>query len=268
MPVNEPYRARLLIGIGSIALLLSLVILIPARFAVSLIGPPPGMVSGVSGTVWHGEIRHVVLGGQAQSAPGSTQAGRLALGPVQWRVKPGRLLLATLAADVRAELPEGFLSTELALSARGVLTLNDLEAAAPMTWIAPGTADPGSQLSARFEQLAIADDRITAAVGSLRMAGVVLPIATRGGPLGPGSYTLTFDAGNVPAGQPLTGELKDAGGPLELTGTVLMTPPRSYEIRGTAKARPNAPPELRDALTMLGPALPDGGHALSLAGTF
>ena len=68
--------------------------------------------------------------------------------------------------------------------------------------------------------------------------------------------------------EPLTGLLSDAGGPLEIAGTVTFTPPRSYELTGKAKPRPEAPPELRNALQMLGPATPDGAHDLSVAGSF
>lgn len=250
-------RARLLVGIGSLALLVSLVMLVPARVVVGWIGLPPGMASGTTGTVWHGEIRHLAL-----------QGGRLTLGPVRWQVKPARLLLATLAADVRAELPDGFLSMRVGLSAGGRLTLDNLEAAAPLGWLAPGVADPGSQVSARFDRLVLAGGSIATAIGRLQLGGVVLPVAANGAPLDPGNYTVTFDAHDVPAGQPLQGELADAGGPLELAGTVKFSLPRSYEISGTAKARPNAPPELGNALTMLGPALPDGAHAISLAGSF
>ncbi len=51
-------------------------------------------------------------------------------------------------------------------------------------------------------------------------------------------------------------------------GTVTITPPGSYELTGTAKPRPGAPPELLNALKMLGPTTADGGHSLSLAGSF
>jgi Type II secretion system (T2SS), protein N len=49
---------------------------------------------------------------------------------------------------------------------------------------------------------------------------------------------------------------------------VLITPPGSYELKGKAKPRPEAPPELRNALQMLGPATPDGEHDLTVAGSF
>ena len=93
------------------------------------------------------------------------------------------------------------------------------------------------------------------------------PLIERG-TLSAGTYELTFSADGLGPDDLLTGALKDAGGALEIAGTVTITPPRSYEVTGTARPRPEAPPELRSALQMLGPATADGSHALSLAGSF
>lgn len=246
---------RLLAGAGLIALVLSLIALLPARVAFALFGVPAAAVTGLSGTVWHGAVQRLSLGG-------------FALGPVRWQVKPSRLVLGQLAADIKATLPDGFLNATAGLSLGGGLALSDLEAAAPLAWLAPAMAGASSQLTARFDRLVINAGRVETAIGSLQVAGVVLPIPTAGPQLGPGTYQVTFDADDLKPDDLLTGVLQDSGGPLEMAGTVKITPPRSYELTGTAKPRPDAPPELRNALQMLGPATPDGGHALSLAGSF
>lgn len=240
-------------GLG--AFVLSLLAMFPARVAVKLLGVPATAVTGLTGTAWNGTVQRVTLEG-------------VALGPVRWQLRPSRLLMGQLAAEVNATLPDGFLNTTAALSLGGGLSAIDLEGAVPLAWLAPALGDAGSQLTARFDRLAIRGGRIEAAIGNLQVAGVVLPIPTTGPKLGPGTYQITFDAENLGPADPLTGVLTDAGGPLEITGTVTLTPPRSYEVTGTAKPRPDAPPELRNALRMLGPATPDGGHALSLAGSF
>jgi Type II secretion system (T2SS), protein N len=109
---------------------------------------------------------------------------------------------------------------------------------------------------------------VESATGNLQVAGVVLPIPTSGPQLAPAAYQVTFAADGLKADEPLTGDVKDSGGPLEIAGKVRITPPRSYELNGTAKPRPDAPPEVQNALQMLGPATPDGGHTLSIAGSF
>jgi hypothetical protein len=123
-------------------------------------------------------------------------------------------------------------------------------------------------VAARFDRLVLDAGRVETAIGTLKVAGVVLPIPTAGRQLGPGTYAVAFETEGLGAGEPLTGLLSDAGGPLEITGTVKFTPPRSYELTGKARPRPEAPPELRNALQMLGPATPDGAHDLSVAGSF
>jgi hypothetical protein len=246
---------RLLAGAGLSALVFSLLAMFPSRVAVSLLGVPATSVTGLSGTVWDGAIQRLSLGG-------------VALGPVRWQIKPSRLFLGQLAADVSATLPDGFLNTTAALSLGGGLAASNLEAAAPLAWLAPALGGGSSQLTARFDQFVIKKGHVETAIGSLQLAGVVLPIPTAGPQLGPGTFKVTFNADNLGPTELLTGVLQDAGGPLEIAGTVKITPPRAYEVTGTAKPRPDAPPELRNALQMLGPATPDGGHALSLAGSF
>lgn len=246
---------HLLAGVGLIALLVSLVALIPARLALAVIGVPAETVSGVSGTLWRGSLRRIALDG-------------IVLGPVAWQARPTRLLLGQLAAGLEATLPEGFVKTGIALSPGGRLSFSDLEGAAPVAWLAPAAGRDGGQLTARFERLELNGERIETAIGSLQVAGVVLPIPTAGARMAPGNYAITFDAQDLAPEAVLSGAVTDAGGPLEIAGTVTLTAPRSYELSGTAKPRPEAPPELRNALQMLGPASPDGAHTLSLTGSF
>lgn len=248
-------QVRLLAGAGIISLLVSLVALLPARLGFSLLGMPATAATGLSGTVWHGAAQRLSLAGYT-------------LGPVRWTLKPSRLLTGQLAAAVEATLPDGFVNATAAVGLGGAVTLSDLEAAAPVAWLAPGAGAAGGQLSARFDKLAVAKGRVVTAIGNLKVGGVVFPLPTTGPQLAPGTYSVAFDSPQLGPDELLTGALNDAGGPLEIAGTVKITPPSSYEITGTAKPRPDAPPDLRNALQMLGPATPDGAHALSLAGSF
>ena len=250
-------QARLLAITGLVTLLLSLVALVPARVALPLAGVPAGMANGLAGTLWSGSAQHVTVSG-------------IAAGPVRWQLKPLRLLLGQVAAVVDVRLPDGFVSGQIALSLGGDVAARDIEAAAPLALLAPsaGPMGPGSQVTARFEQLIVDDGKVRTAVGTIQLAGVVLPLPSVQQQLAAGSYSVSFAAKDVPPDQPLTGDFHDTGGPVEISGAVKFTPPRSYEVNGKAKARPNAPEELRNALQMLGPALPDGAHTVSLAGSF
>ncbi len=253
-------HTRLLVAASLTALILSLIALLPARVAFGVLGMPVTAATGLTGTVWSGAVQRISL-------------GNITLGPVLWHVRPARLLTGQLAAEVKATVPDGFVNATVALSLGGAWSASGVEGAAPLAWLAPamgsaGMGNAGSQLTARFDKLVVRQGRVEAAVGNLMLAGVVLPIPTTGPQLGPGTYELAFSADELGPDDLLTGALKDAGGPLEIAGTVTITPPRSYEVTGTAKPRAEAPSELRTALQMLGPATADGSHALSLAGSF
>ena len=250
-------QARFLVIAGVLALLLSLVALVPARVALPLAGVPAAVADGLSGTLWSGSARHVTVSG-------------IQLGPVRWQLKPLRLLGGQVAATVDAKLPDGFLTGQFALSLKGGVTARDIEAAAPLALLGPtvGQTGPGSQVTARFEQLVLDAGKVRNAVGKIQLAGVVLTLPSLKQPLAPGSYSVSFDVKDLPPDQPLMGTFTDTGGPVQISGAVKFTPPRSYEVNGKAKARPDAPEELRNALQMLGPAAPDGAHQLSLAGSF
>lgn len=248
-------QIRLLAGAGLAALFVFLVALLPASVVVGFLGLPAGTASGLSGTVWTGTAERLSVEG-------------VTLGPIRWSVRPVRLLAGQVAADVKATLPDGFVNGTVALGIGGRIAISNLEGAAPLSWLAPAAGASGGQLAAQFDTLALKAGRIESASGTLKVAGVVLPIPTAGQQLGPGTYSVAFDAEALGPEEPLTGLLSDAGGPLEIAGTVIFTPPRSYELTGKAKPRPEAPPELRNALQMLGPATPEGAHELSVAGSF
>lgn len=247
--------ARLLAVAGVVALVLFTIALVPARVAMGLLGLPPGAATGLSGTLWSGTAEHLTV-------------GTVAIGPVRWSARPGHLLQGQLAAAVEATLPDGFINGTVGFGLGSTIVANDLEAALPLALLSPAAGANGGQVAARFDSLALKGGKVGRAIGTLKVSGVVLPLPSAGRPPGPGTYEVTFDAADVAPDQPLTGTVKDAGGPLAIQGTVQFTPPRSYQLDGTAKARPDAPPELAQALQMLGPAAPDGGHTLSLAGSF
>ena len=242
---------------GLLTFVTTLVILLPARVALPLAGIPGAAASGLSGTLWNGTARRLEVAG-------------LVLSPVSWQLQPLQLLRGLVQADVDAKLPGGFLTGRIGLGAGGSLRAAGLELTAPLQVIVPGAAGvgPGSQLSARITELVIADGRISTAVGTLQTAGVALPVPGPAAGMATGSYALEFAATDLPPEEPLTGLLTDTGGPLAVQATLRFTLPGTWEIEGTALARPDSPPELGQALQMLGPRGPDGSHRFSLAGSF
>lgn len=250
-------RNRVLALTGALVFLVALVVTAPARLAAFALGSSGTSAQGLEGTLWSGRARSFsVLG--------------LRLDQVQWRLHPLRLLRGELAAAVDAVVPGGFVRGDLFWRLSGASGARDLEGGAPLRWLSPGTGamTGNSQLSVRLETLELKDGWIHTAVGTLNLGDVTLPLPTLRGKLGPGSYSVTFDARDQAPDQPVKGDVRDAGGPLEVSGELELRPSREYTLNATLKPRPDTPAELSTALRTVGPRNPDGGYGFSLAGSF
>ena len=77
-----------------------------------------------------------------------------------------------------------------------------------------------------------------------------------------GGYELKF-AGDAAADGKLTGQLRDTGGPLDVAGTLTLTPAPGYLLSGTVATRPEASPTLVRQIAFLGS--PDAAGRRSFA---
>lgn len=210
------------------------------------------------GTVWGGEADGVVALG-------------IRIDRLRWKLAPAALVTGRLAATVDARLPDdGFAEGRVTVGAGGV-ALADFSGAAPLAALGPATAAFGGSgdVRVRLERVEWRDGWLAAAVGTVEAANVDTTFGAVPGGSGPGGgFAVRFDAPEVAPGDPVTGAVTDTGGPLELAATLTLTPPGSYRIDGTARARPGAPPALASGLRLLGPDDGRGGHAVSLEGSF
>ena len=133
----------------------------------------------------------------------------------------------------------------------------------------PALKSVNGRLSLELAALEIRKKWPTRAVGSAKLANV--PLGAAGQPRGDGpvaAFEATLSADPVPDNGLIEATIRDAGGPLELTARLSITPPGNFEFSGRAKARPAAPAEIVNALAVLGPKGSDGSTALGLSGTF
>jgi hypothetical protein len=109
-------------------------------------------------------------------------------------------------------------------------------------------------------------------LGDLKLAALEIP------PIGPsgssnliplGDYTVTF--GEAPPGSPpgsLAARFVDNGGPLEVAGTLALTPKREYKFDALIKPRAGAQQQLVDGLNvMTADPDPQGRRRLTLTGS-
>ena len=133
-------RTRSYILTGIIAYFVFLITTIPAGPVIRLFDERlPVTISNISGTLWSGRAGVVNIPQKAS------------LQNVRWSFLPSRLLLASAALDVSAELNDKPLTARLSAGITGALALDDLELKLDADDVQPLIALPIGKLSGVFE---------------------------------------------------------------------------------------------------------------------
>jgi general secretion pathway protein N len=208
--------------------------------------------ASVDGSIWSGYCSGLTLRGTA-------------LGDLTWQLRPARLLVGKLAAHINLEHPP-------ATSARGdveigfgnTIVARNLTASLPLDpTVLP--AVPSTLTGSVHVDLALAQvtkaGTVTALQGTIQVSNVV----DRGGYITPlGNYVVTFPG----AGSQPTGNVQDAGGPLAVTGTIVLTPQPGYNLSGYVTPRANATQPLLNAIQFLGSPDAQGRRQFAMSGTY
>lgn len=229
----------------------------PAATAYAWLAPPGLQLVGIEGTLWSG-----------RAAGGSV--GDLALRDVRWRVHASQLLLGRVAADLRAQLDDGFVSGQ-AKATRGRVQLSEVRASTSLPTLRNVLPLAGIRGAASVKLSALDIDLAkgwpTRVVGDLTLAQLETPPLIPTGlrkvvPLG--DYVVHFLDGT--AG--INATFNDTGGPLEVTGKLALNATRGYTLDGLIKPRADAPQELVDGLKIM-TADPDaeGRRRITLTGS-
>ena len=242
-----------LVVLGVLIFSASLIALAPAAVAYRWLAPETIRLTGISGTLWNGEAR---LG----------SVDRLGFQNFEWNLKPSRLLLGRVAADVSLQLGEGFIEGGLAAGLsgnsyrldglRGSCSLSNFQDMLPL----PGV---GGILNLDLKRLVVEDGIPSEAEGSVRLGRLTLAMA---GSDVLGDYQLTFEESLPEEG--IAGRIRDLGtGPFEVAGSLRIAGDGNFSIQGTIKARPAAAAHLQGMLEYLGPESADGTRPFQLSGS-
>lgn len=246
--------SRVLLGVAGLVFIITLITAIPAR-VLSQLGGDALRLSGASGTLWSGTAQQVLV-------------GNLQFGQTQWRTSAGALLLGRLAVNIDTELPGGFARGYVAVSLGGKVRVSDFEATAPLEALSRmvGLPEASGEATVAVQSAVLEDSWPTQLVGTVRLANV--PLAMAGVTTGSAISILTeFEVPETPADGRVPGMLSDQGGPLEIAGTITFYPPANYDIESLINTRPDAPPELRQGLMLLGPEGPNGSRQFNMSGS-
>ncbi len=239
--------------LGVLAFVVALLAVLPARWVGGAL-PSSVHCEQWRGTLWRGRCRQLAVVVPGQPSLKIESAG--------WHLHPLPLLRTRLSAEVVLTDARGDASGHLEFSRDGRLTLRGVSARLLFDPKLPGPMPQG--WSGRVEihdlQLDWNVDQLRHLQGQFRFFDLR---DAQGRELG--GYSLDFPPSTAP---PFKGQLVDEAGPLELHGTLVLTPDRSWTLQGTVAARPGADPALQGMLGVLGQPAADGRYPLSATGRF
>ena len=242
---------RTLVALAAVLFALTVLLRAPASW---LIGALPRSVEcqQPAGSMWRGVCGQLRIAGAA-------------LSDVRWQLHPwallgGHLELAVQSADVRAPA-----TAILSLGWGGHPSVRDLHADMPIdTGFLPLFPSGWSgRLQLALTRLEFNGGHLAAIHGTVtaRSLAQIRPAMPFG------SYELRFPDTARTDGA-ISGELRDLGGPLAVTGTLVVRNGSDYVLSGSAAARADANAELAKDVEFLGPPDAQGRRQYSLAGSF
>ena len=246
-------RTRYLVLAGVIAYLVFLISSIPAAAVISLVEHRlPVTIHNVSGTIWSGRA-------------GTVDTRRdIVLKEVDWSFLPWRLLLASAAIDVNAELNSKPLATRVAAGITGKVTVQGLDMKLDAADIAPLVKLPIGKLSGEFqlriERAYLQQGSVPRIDGSVAWNQAAVTVAE------------TADLGNVSIQMsendqsPLSADISNKGGHLSLKGRFTTTDQGDYVLQLTMKPNNTASENLVSSLAMFAKKLPNGEFQLDNSG--
>ena len=242
---------RTLVALAAALFALTVLVRAPASWLISVL-PNSIDCQLPGGSMWRGGCAQLRIAGAV-------------LNDMRWQLHPWALLggpleLAVQSADVRAPG-----TATLAFGLTGHLNVRELRADLQIDSgflpLFPTGWSGRVQLalaSMEFNAGRLAAIHGTVTARSLAQIRPAMPF---------GSYELHF-GDTARADGAVAGELRDLGGPLAVTGTLIVRNGSDYELSGLAAARADASPELAQAVQFLGPSDPQGRRQYSLAGSF
>ncbi len=239
--------------LGLAAFLIALVIVFPAGWAAAAL-PASVQCAAWAGSVWRGQCRELELHDGQQVV--------MRLSTLHWQLKPSGLLRLQLAAQFQSSWPEGQTAGDVAISPTGAIQVRDMTGRSALDRRFFGAMPEGWQ--GHIDMRGFALDWHDGIIG--RLGGeLLISDLVNGRGMALGSYRLAFTDSDT---APFTGQLNDAGGPLEVEAQLSLTADQSWSLEGRMRTREAADRSLGRTLDLLSPPDATGWRRLSAAGQF
>lgn len=256
-------RTGWLIALGVLALLAFACATLPASLAAGTLRKAGIEASAFGGSIWSGQAAALSWRGAA-------------LGDLDWRLTPLRLLGGRLAGHARLSRSDGTIETDFDVALTGrelrlratrfalpIGALDALPLGVPKGW--------AGRLAGQFDEIVVAQGWPTALQGTLELDELVAP-PPRSAPVG--SFRAVF-----PAPQPkpslsvaqdpsnVTAQVTDKDGPFAVDGQLTLSRTRDFALEGMLAPRGPVPPAMERSLQLLGPADSTGRRPFSVGGS-
>lgn len=242
------HPSRTLLGAGLLSFLVFLLISFPARVAYRWFAPSSVQISGLEGSIWEGTAREM-------SAYG------IYLGSPVWRMKLLYAARGQLAYAIEGSAGPGFISTGVAVSLGGTVTMTDLTASLPLRFLEKTVSLPGLAGNAivQFERLQLVGGLPVAADGFVEVIDLVIPAVHQSSI---GGYRAEFSTQQ----DEVVASIEDTDGVVDLAGILRIAADRNYRFLGRLGAKPETPDSIRQQMRLLGSVDARGQYELRLEG--
>jgi len=240
---------RGLLLVAGITLLTALVLMFPARIAYHWVAPAGFDLSGLRGTVWHGQADAALVQGAY-------------LQNIRWRFKPLGLFTGKVVYRIEASPVSGFIESDLGVGIGGTLTVSDLTASLQLQPFSDALQMRGlrGNASLQFDQIRLQDNLPVAADGFLEVRDLLVPRISRE-PIG--GYRVEFFSQENGIGA----SIEDTDGVIDVAGSLQVNADRSYQFLAQVVAKPEAPERLKTQMQYLPPANDRGQQELRIEGS-
>lgn len=246
-------KKRKALVLGLAAFLLALLIVLPASWVAAAL--PAGIQCGRwGGSIWRGQCRDLTLSNGEKIV--------MKLAQLSWKLHPAALLRLSLGADFRSSWPQGEAAGNVQVKSDGQIVVRGMSGRSQLDRRFFGALPEGWQgyIDIRGFELDWGREHIGHLGGELVVSNLV---DRRGVPLG--GYRIAFPASST---SPFNGELRDTGGPVEVSAVVQFTADQSWTLEGRMRARDRNDARLAQGLDMLSSPDASGWRRLSAAGQF
>ncbi|HZO21598.1 MAG TPA: type II secretion system protein N [Steroidobacteraceae bacterium] len=238
----------------AVAVVLVFAVILIARLPAAWVLSKPGSdlsCADTAGTIWNGTCTGMVV----QHQP---------IGDLNWEVHAWRLLSAKFAATVLLTRAAGVARGTVEVGFGGHLTGHDIHVDLPLDPRVMPQLPPNlsGSVQANLSSIQMKGNTVTAVEGEVQALNLQLGTGPGAEPLG--SYSLTFSPSS---GAPI-GQLRDLGGPLQVEGTLRLTPEPGFDLQSLVKPRANAPEALTRDIQFLGSPDAQGRRPFALAASF